>query len=186
MKFKAGEPDEAPDAKIMKITNVFFNPISAFAQTNLINRTEIDCLSFQQEIRDGPFNFQGGGYGFFLNKYSDSQCYWKKNLFQSFCHNLMLNFGEKKLRFVRQKINIIALMLSGKFFLNEAKNHNPPPTCKLNGWSLNVLISEKFSQYDDTFSSSLCHSHYNKFINNSQFSALFVGKIVAVMTSYGF
>ena len=74
-------------------------------------------------------------------------------------------------------------MLSGKKILNEAKNHNP---CKLNGRSLNVLISEKFSQYDDTFSSSLCHSHYNKFINNSQFSALFVRKIVAVMISYGF
>ena len=66
------------------------------------------------------------------------------------------------------------------------KTITPPPTCKLNGWSLNVLISEKFSQYDDTFSSSLSHSHYNKFINNSQFSALFVRKIVAVMTSYGF
>ena len=78
-------------------------------------------------------------------------------------------------------------MLSGIFFLNEAKNHNPPPPpCKLNGRSLNVLISEKFSQYDDTISSSLCHSHYNKFINNSQFSALFVRKIVAVMISYGF
>ena len=25
-----------------------------------------------------PFNFRGGGYGFFLKKYSDSQCYWKK------------------------------------------------------------------------------------------------------------
>ena len=75
-------------------------------------------------------------------------------------------------------------MLSGKKILNEAKNHNPP--CKLNGRSLNVLISEKFSQYDDTFSSSLCHSHYNKFINNPQFSALFVRKIVAVMISYGF
>ena len=36
LKFKAGEPDEASDAKIMKITNAFFNPISAFAQTNLI------------------------------------------------------------------------------------------------------------------------------------------------------
>ena len=37
----------------------------------------------------------GGGYGFFLKKYSDSQCCWKKysdfgggkkNLIQSFCH----------------------------------------------------------------------------------------------------
>ena len=69
-------------AQIMKITNVFFNPISAFAQTNLIIELKLTCLSFQQEIRDGPFNFQGvggggggGGYIFFLNKYSDSQCY---------------------------------------------------------------------------------------------------------------
>jgi hypothetical protein len=54
------------------------------------------------------------------------------------------------------------------------------------GWSLNVLISEKFSQYDDTFSSSLYHSHYNKFINNSQFSALFVRKIVAVKSAIFF
>ena len=77
-------------------------------------------------------------------------------------------------------------MLSGKNFLNEAKNHNPPSHLQVKWWSLNVLISEKFSQYDDTFSSSLYHSHYNKFINNSQFSALFVRKIVAVMTSYGF
>ena len=40
--------------------------------------------------------WRGGGYGFFLNKYSDSQCCWKKysdfgggrkdNLIQSFCH----------------------------------------------------------------------------------------------------
>jgi hypothetical protein len=61
------------------------------------------------------------------------------------------------------------------------KNHNPH--CKFHGRSRNVLISEKFSQYDDTFSPSLCHSHYNKFINNSQFSALFARKIVAVMIS---
>jgi hypothetical protein len=48
----------------------------------------------KQKIRDGPFNFQGG-YGFFLKKYSDSQCCWKKysdfgggkkNLIQSFAH----------------------------------------------------------------------------------------------------
>ena len=71
----------------------------------------------------------------------------------------MLYFGEKKIALcATKKINIITLMLSGIFFRNEAKNHNPPPpppTCKLNGWSLNVLISEKFSQYDDTFSSPL-------------------------------
>ena len=47
-------------------------------------------------VRDGPFNFQGGGLCFFfLEKYSDSQCCWKNililvgeknNLIQSFCH----------------------------------------------------------------------------------------------------
>jgi hypothetical protein len=40
----------------------------------------------------------GGGYGFFLKKYSDSQCCWKysdfggekknNNLIQSFCHKI--------------------------------------------------------------------------------------------------
>ena len=59
-------------AQIMKITNVFLSNFSLCSnQSN--HRTEIDCLSFQQEIRDEPFNFQGGGYGFFLSKYS--QCY---------------------------------------------------------------------------------------------------------------
>ena len=49
-------------------------------------------------LRERPFNLKGGvmGYGFFLKKYSDSQCCWKKysdfgggkknNLIQSFCH----------------------------------------------------------------------------------------------------
>jgi hypothetical protein len=29
-------------------------------------------------LRERPFNLKGGGYGFFLKKYSDSQCCWKK------------------------------------------------------------------------------------------------------------
>ena len=62
-------------AQIMKIIYVFSYPISAFAQTNLIIELKLTVLSFQQEIRDGPFNFQGGVMVFFLNKYSDSQCY---------------------------------------------------------------------------------------------------------------
>jgi hypothetical protein len=51
---------------------------------------------------------------FFLKKYSDSQCCWKKysdfgggkknNLIQSFCQNLMLNPG-KKFRAIRDKKN---------------------------------------------------------------------------------
>ena len=38
----------------------------------------------------------------------------------------MLNSGEKKSRFARQKrINILTLVLSGKKILNETKNHTP-------------------------------------------------------------
>ena len=57
-------------------------------------------------VRDRPFNFQGGGgggggYGFFLKKYSDSQCCWKKysdfgvgkkkSYSEFLSYNLMLN-----------------------------------------------------------------------------------------------
>ena len=123
-------------AQIMKITNVFFNPISAFAQTNLIIDLKLTVYLFSKKLGTDHLTSRGG-YGFFLNKYSDSQCYWKKysdfgggkkkSVSEFLSYNLMLYFGEKKLRFVRQKkINIITLMLSGKFFLNEAKNHNPP------------------------------------------------------------
>ena len=31
-------------------------------------------------IRERPFNLKRGGYGFFLKKYPDSQCCWKKNI----------------------------------------------------------------------------------------------------------
>ena len=46
--------------------------------------------------------------------------------------------SEKKFRTSRnKKINILTLALSEIFFLNESKNHNPPPPpFKLNGRSL--------------------------------------------------
>ena len=47
----------------------------------------------------------------------------------------MLNSGKK---FTTKKINILTLVLSGKKFLNETKNHNPP--FKLNGRSLRRQI----------------------------------------------
>ena len=52
----------------------------------------------------------------------------------------MLNPGNK-IRASRDKIkiNILTLVLSEKKFLNETKNHNPPPPFKLNGPSL-ILI----------------------------------------------
>jgi hypothetical protein len=41
--------------------------------------------SFNHLVRERPFNLKGGGYGFFLKKYSDFGG-GKKNLVQSFCH----------------------------------------------------------------------------------------------------
>ena len=163
-------------AQIMKITNGFFNPISAFAQTNLIIELKLTVYLFSKKLETDPLTSRGRGGLWFFSK----QIFWfrmllkiifwfwwreKKSVSEFLSYNLMLNSWKKNSHFATKKINIITLMLSGKKILNEAKNHNPP--CKLNGRSLNVLISEKFSQYDDTFSSSLCHSLYNKFINNS-------------------
>ena len=83
-------------AQIMKITNVFFNPISAFAQTNLIIELKLTVYLFSKKLgTDHLTSRGGGGYGFFLNNYSDSNVTeknililveGKKNLFQSFCH----------------------------------------------------------------------------------------------------
>ena len=38
----------------------------------------------------------------------------------------MLNSGEKKFRALRDKKNILTLVLSEKKILNETKSHNPP------------------------------------------------------------
>jgi hypothetical protein len=57
-------------------------------------------------VRDGPFNFQGGGVMFFSKKnilipnVAEKKCSdfgrgKKNNLIQSFCHNIMLKSGKK-------------------------------------------------------------------------------------------
>jgi hypothetical protein len=63
-------------------------------------------------LREWPFNLKGGmGYGFFLKKYSDSQCCWKKysdfgggkkSDSEYLSYNLMVNSGEK-FRVLRDK-----------------------------------------------------------------------------------
>ena len=70
---------------------------------------------------------------FFLKKYSDSQCCWKKNFgggkidSEFLSYNLMLNSG-KKIRALHDKKNkYSSSMLSEKKILNETNNHNPPP-----------------------------------------------------------
>ena len=84
-------------------------------------------------LRERPFNLKGGGYGFFLKKYSDSQCCWKKysdfgegkknNLIQSFCHITYCWILEKK--FATKK-NILTLVLSKKKFWTKQKTITPP------------------------------------------------------------
>ena len=49
----------------------------------------------------------------------------------------MLNSGKKCRALRAKKINILTLVLSEIFFMNEANNHNLP--CKLNGRSLNAF-----------------------------------------------
>jgi hypothetical protein len=58
-------------------------------------------LSFKER----PFNLKGGGYGFFIKKYSDSQCCWKKysdfgggkkkSDSEFLSYNIILNSGNK-------------------------------------------------------------------------------------------
>ena len=51
----------------------------------------------------------------------------------------MLNSGKKN-RALRDKKNILTLVLSENKFLNEIKKNNPPPPFKLNGRSLNEYL----------------------------------------------
>ena len=91
-------------------------------------------------FRERPFNLKGGaggGYGFFLIKYSDSQCCWTKysdfgggkkiSDSEFLSYDLMLDSGKKIRTLHDKKINILTLVLSERKFLNETKNHNPPP-----------------------------------------------------------
>ena len=66
----------------------------------------------------------------------------------------MLNSGKKFPLCAKKKKNILNLVLSEIIFLNETKNHNPPPF-KLNGRSLIdtkylFKLDEEISQYTRT------------------------------------
>ena len=52
-------------AQIMKITNVFFNPISAFAQTNLIIELKLTVYLFSKKLGTDHLTCRGGGLWFF-------------------------------------------------------------------------------------------------------------------------
>jgi hypothetical protein len=43
-----------------------------------VSGSDCCCLSQFSNFSAISFNLKGGGYGFFLKKYSDSQCCWKK------------------------------------------------------------------------------------------------------------
>jgi hypothetical protein len=73
--------------------------------------------------------------------------WWRKKEFDSefLSYNLMLQ-SWKKIRALRDKKNILTLVLSEKNFLNETKNHNPPPF-KLNGRTLNTNVETNMFVY---------------------------------------
>jgi hypothetical protein len=88
-------------------------------------------------VRERPYNLKGRGMGFFLKKYSDSQCCWKKNSdfgggkkkksdSEFLSYNLMLISGKKK-----KNLTLV--------FWTKQRNHTSPPfkpPFKLNGRSL--------------------------------------------------
>jgi hypothetical protein len=49
-------------------------------------------------------------------------------------------FSGKKFRALRDKKNILTLVLSEKKILNETKNHNPPPSSQMVGSLLKMLV----------------------------------------------
>ena len=52
-------------AQIMKITNGFFNPISAFAQTNLIIELKLTVYLFSKKLGTDHLTSRGGVMVFF-------------------------------------------------------------------------------------------------------------------------
>jgi hypothetical protein len=70
-----------------------------------------------------------------------------------------------------QIMKITNVFLSNFSLCSNQSNHKTEIDCLSFQQAFNVLISEKFPQYDDTFSSLLWHSNYNKFnkfINNEK------------------
>jgi hypothetical protein len=70
---------------------------------------------------------KGGGYGFFLKKYSDSQCCWKK----------YSDFGEGK---KKELYNVPCSIKSKRSFIKMLKSKVPL-------WNLGEHLSVKFSNY---------------------------------------
>ena len=75
----------------------------------------------------------------------------------------MLNSEKKFGLLVTKKINILTLVLSEIFFLNETKNHNPPP------------LQVKWSVPKQPFSNFLCTGalYFRIYKNQLSFSPLF-------------
>ena len=128
-------------AQIMKITNVFFNPMSAFAQTNLIIELKLTVYLFSKKLGTDHLTSRGEGVCFFSKQILWfpmllKQIFWfwwreKKSVSEFLSYNLMSTSG-KKIRAMCDKINkYYNSDVVRKKFLNEAKNHNPPPAASL-------------------------------------------------------
>ena len=93
-------------------------------------------LNNHVHIRERPFNLKGEVMVFFLKKYSDSQCCWKKysdfgggkkkSDSEFLSYNLMLNSGKKNCALHDKKNKYSnSCVVRKKKILNETKNHNP-------------------------------------------------------------
>ena len=83
-------------------------------------------------LRERPFNLKAGGYGFFLKKYSDSQCCWKKysdfsggkkkkSDSEFLSYNLMLNSWKKNCTSRDKKNKYSNSCVVWKFFFEQNK-----------------------------------------------------------------
>ena len=75
-------------------------------------------------VRDGLFNLKGGGGDVAEKNILILVEEKKKSDSEFLSYNLMLNYGNK-FRAWRDKKNILTLVLSEIFLLNETKNHTP-------------------------------------------------------------
>ena len=100
---------------------------------------EIKKYDYSQTcLRERPFNLKWGGYGFFLKKYSDSQCCWKNILIlveekkksdsEFLSYNLMINSGNK-IRALHNKKNKYSnsCVVRKTNFWTKKKTKAPPP-----------------------------------------------------------
>ena len=92
-------------AQIMKKTNVFFNSISAFAQTSLIIELKLTVYLFSKKLGTAHLTSRGGGVLCFFSK----QIFWFPMLLKK-----ILWFWWRKKKYVSEILSYNLMLYSGK------------------------------------------------------------------------